>query len=130
MGIKHTASQNPPMGCQLSAAQMDKKQYFANPSKELSKPLMLTLLNGQPCKPSRLPVGIGFVALGALFVGFVTFSLCVYFTENGGAGSDWGRQVKDKPAAIAMHIQAVLATLSHTSVGFSTALQKAKFGKK
>lgn len=92
---------------------------------------MLTLLNGQPCKPSRLPVGIGFVALGALFIGFVTFSLCVCILQkNGGAGSDWGRQVKDKPAAIALHVQAVLATLSHTSVGFSTALQKAKFGKK
>lgn len=47
-------------------------------SEELSEPLVLTLLNGQPCKPSRLSVGVGFVALGALFFGFVTFSLCVH----------------------------------------------------
>lgn len=105
------------------------------PSKELSEPLVLTLLNGQPCKPSRLSVGIGFVALGALFFfGFVDFYLCAcvctFYRKMVGMVLTGAGKVEDKPAAMALHVQAVLATLSLTSVGFSSALQKAKFGKK
>lgn len=39
-------------------------------------------------------------------------------------------KVEDKPAAMALHVHTVLATLSLTSAGFSNALQKAKFGEK
>lgn len=56
-------------------------------SEELSELLVLTLLNGQSCKPSRLSVGVVLVALGALFLVLLLFvCVCVYFTEKW-----WGR---------------------------------------
>lgn len=68
------------------------------------------------------------------FFGFVTFSLfvcvCAFYRKMVEMVPTGAGKVEDKPAAMALHVQAVLATLSLTSAGFSSALQKVEFGKK
>lgn len=56
--------------------------------------------------------------------------MCVFYRKMVGTVLTGAGKVEDEPAAIALHVQAVLATFCLTSVGFSSALQKAKFGGK
>ena len=62
------------------------------------------------------------------------FFVCVCYRKmvemvQSGAGKV-GAEQGEKLAAMAVHVQTVSETLSLISVGFSSALQKAKFGKK
>lgn len=65
-----------------------------------------------------------------VFLLFLFVCVCAFYRKMVGMVPTGAGKVEDKPAAMALHVHAVLATLSLTSAGFSNALQKAKFGKK
>lgn len=107
-----------------------KKWHFVNPK---AKSSLSPRHEVEPWKPSRSIAGIGLVALGDLFFSFsYFFFVCLCYRRmaemvQSGVGRV-GAEQGEKPAATAVCIETVLATLSLISIGSSSALQRAEFG--